>query len=318
MKGTRAWLAVAAVAAVASVVLAAGCGDSGPPKVAATVGDVDVDSERVDRLTSQWLESQNRQAPADGGQEGGMDRKSASKQVLGFVIRSVFLGQMAEEMGIRDNPSALETLAPGEVPAAEFESAGWSKADLEQSLRDGRLSKAIAGKVFPKVAVSDVELRQKYERSAGYFHQTWESQARVAYFDAAEPARRLKERGVAGNAFDVAARELGARQAGSLGLVTPVTPLPQPVLDVIATLAAGQVSEPVEGGGGGFLVATVDSRQDRAPLTFEEARPALLEVLEDEQRQKLFYDWFGKRLGEAKVKVASRYGKWDPASQLVT
>jgi hypothetical protein len=314
MRGHRAWLAAAVAAAV---VLAAGCGDSGPPKVAATVGGVDVSSERVDRLTSQWVESQNTQALAGGGQEGQIDRKTAAKQVLGFVIRSVFLGQMADDMGIQDNPTALETLAPEEVPATEFESAGWSKADLEQSLRDGRLSKAIAEKVFPKVAVSDVELRQKYDRSAGYFQQTWESQARVAYFDAAEPARKLTERGVAGDAFDVAARELGARQAGSLGLVTPVTPLPQPVLDVIAALPAGQVSEPVAGGGG-FLVATVDSRQDRAPMTFEEARPALLKVLEDEQRQKLFYDWFGKRLGEAAVKVASHYGKWDPASQLVT
>lgn len=311
MKGLRA-------VALAVAVVAAGCGSDGPPKVAATVSGVDISSERVERLTGQWVKSQTAQAANKGASGGGaLDGKVAAKQVLGFVIRSVFLAQMADGMGIEDNPTALEALAPEEVPATEFESAGWSKADLEQSLRDGRLSKAIAEKVFPKVAVSEVELRQKYDRSAAYFQQTWQSQARVAYFDAPEPARKLKERGVAGDAFDAAARELGARQAGSLGLVTPVTPLPQPVLDVIATLAAGQVSEPVAGGGG-FLVATVDSRQDRDPMTFEEAKPTLLKALEDEQRQKLFFDWFGKRLGEAKVKVASHYGKWDPASQLVS
>jgi hypothetical protein len=308
--------ALRALVAVAVVVSA--CGGDGPPKVAATVSGVDISSERVEQLTGQWVKSQTAQAAHTGVPGGGaLDRKTASQQVLGFVIRSVFLGQMADGMGIQDNPTALEALAPEEVPATEFDSAGWSKADLEQSLRDGRLSKAIAEKVFPKVAVSDVELRQKYDRSAGFFQQTWQSQARVAYFDAPEPARKLKERGVAGDAFDAVARELGARQAGSLGLVTPVTPLPQPVLDVIATLPAGHVSEPVAGGGG-FLVATVDSRQDRAPMTFEEARPTLLKVLEDEQRQKLFFDWFGKRLGEAKVKVASHYGKWDSASQLVS
>lgn len=314
MRRRRSWLAVAVASAV---VLTAGCADSGPPAVAATVAGVDVSSERVERLSSQWLESQNSRAPAGGDQPGRTDRKAASKQVLGFVIRSVFLGQTADGMGIQDQPRALETLAAEEVPATEFESAGWSKADLEQSLRDGRLSKAIAEKVFPKVAVSDVELRQKYDRSAAFFQQTWQSQARVAYFDAPEPARKLEERGVVGDAFDAAAKELGARQAGSLGLVTPVTPLPQPVLDAIATLPAGQVSEPVPSSGG-FLVAAVDSREDRAPMTFEEARPMLLKVLEDEQRQKLFYDWFGKRLAEAQVKVASHYGKWDPASQLVS
>jgi hypothetical protein len=41
-------------------------------------------------------------------------------------------------------------------------------------------------------------------------------------------------------------------------------------------------------------------------------------VLEDEQRQTLFYDWFNKRLSEAPVKVSSHYGKWDRALQLVT
>jgi len=296
--------------ALAVAVMVAGCGDDGPPKVAATVSGVDITSERVERLTSQWVNAQTTQAPQ-------LDRKDSAKLVLGFVIRSVYLEQIAAEMGVQDSPTALEQLAPEQVPAAEFESAGWSRADLEQSLRDARLSKAIGEKVFPKVAVSDVELRQKYERSASFFNQTWQTQARVAYFDTPEAAKTLKERRLTGTAFDAAARELGAKQAGSLGLVTPLTPLPQPVLDAVAGLSAGQTSDPVAGGGG-YLVVVADSREDRAPTTFEEAKPALLKVLEDEQRQKLFYDWFNKRLAEAKVKVASHYGKWSAENQLVS
>jgi parvulin-like peptidyl-prolyl isomerase len=303
--------AVRAVAvAVAVAVLVAGCGDDGPPKVAATVSGVDIASERVERLTSQWVNAQTAQAAQ-------LDRKDSAKLVLGFVIRSVYLEKIASEMGVQDNPTALEELAPEQVPAAEFESAGWSRADLEQSLRDARLSKAIGEKVFPKVAVSDVELRQKYERSASFFNQAWQTQARVAYFDTPEAAKALKERGLTGDAFDAAARELGAKQAGSLGLVTPLTPLPQPVLDAVAGLSAGQTSDPVAGGGG-YLVVVADSREDRAPTTFEEAKPALLKVLEDEQRQKLFYDWFNKRLAEAPVKVSSHYGKWSAENQLVS
>ena len=305
------------VVVVALAVVAAGCGDDGPPKVAATVSGVDVTSERVERLTSQWVKTQTAQALQKGAPGGETNRKSAAKLVLGFVIRSVFLEKMAADMGIQDNPTGLEALAPEQVPTAEFESAGWSKTDLEQSLRDARLSKGIGEKVFPKVAVSDIELRQKYDRSKDFFNQAWQAQARVAYFDAPEPAKTLKEQRLVGEAFDAAARELGAKQAGSLGLVTPLTPLPQPVLDAVAGLAAGQTSDPVPGGSG-FLVVVADSREDRAPTTFEEAKPALVKVLEDEQRQKLFFDWFNKRLAEAPVKVASHYGKWDRDHQLVT
>ena len=300
-----------------AVVVAPGCGDDGPPKVAATVSGVDIASRRVESLTDQWLKSQTAQEIQSGAPKGTLDRDDAAKQVLGFVIRSVYLERIASEMSIQDNPTALEQLAPEQVPTAEFESAGWSKADLEQSLRDARLSKAIGEKVFPKVAVSDVELRQKYDRNKEYFSQTWQTLARVAYFDKQEPARALKDRHLTGDGFDAAARELGARQAGSLGLVTPLTPLPQPVLDAVSGLPAGQTSDPVPGGGG-YLVVVADSREDKAAMTFEDAKPALLKVLEDEQRQTLFYDWFNKRLAEAPVKVSSHYGKWDRGLQLVT
>ena len=310
-------LRILAVAlAVAVAVPAAGCGDDGPPKVAATVSGVDIASERVERLTTQWVKSQTAQALQSGAPGGELDRDEAAKQVLGFVIRSVYLERIASEMGVQDNPTALEQLAPDQVPAAEFDSAGWSRTDLEQSLRDARLSKAIGEKVFPKVAVSDVELRQKYERSAAFFNQTWQTQARVAYFDTPDPAKALKGRHLTGEAFDAAAKELGAKQSGSLGLVTPLTPLPQPVLDAVAALAAGQTSDPVAGGGG-YLVVVADSREDKAPTTFEEAKPALLKVLEDEQRQQLFFDWFSKRLADAPVKVSSHYGKWSRDNQLV-
>ena len=303
--------------ALAVAVVVAGCGSDGPPKVAAKVSGVDVTSERVERLTSQWVKAQTTQAMQQGAPDAGqLDRKLAAKQVLGFIIRSVFLEHMAGEMGIQDNPTALEALAPEQVPSAEYESAGWSRTDLEQSLRDARLSKAIGEKVFPKVAVSDVELRQKYDHNKDFFNQAWQTRARVAYFDTVDPAKALKERHLTGDAFDAAAKELGARQAGSLGLVTPLTPLPQTVLDAVAGLTTGQTSDPVASDSG-YLVIVADSREDKAATTFEEAKPALVKVLEDDQRQKLFYDWFNKRLAEAPVKIDSHYGKWDRDHQLV-
>jgi hypothetical protein len=314
--GRAARRSLAGLVALALAVGAGACGDDGPPKVAASVAGAEVPSERVERLTTQWVKSQSSQAAAGVG-SGPMDRKQAAKLVLGFVIRSQFLEHLASRMGIEDNPTAVEALAPAEVPAEEFASAGWSQADLEQSLRDARLSKAIGERVFPTVAVSEVELRQKYDRSSGFFNQTWRSQVRVAYFDAAEPAGTLRSRGVTGDAFDTTAKELGARQVGSLGVVTPVTPLPAPVLDAIAGLQAGQTSEPIPGGGG-FLVVLADTREEGDAMTFEQVKPELTKVLEDEQRQRLFFDWFNKQLAAAKVEISGWYGKWDASSQLVT
>ncbi len=307
---------LAGLVTLAVAVVAGGCGDDGPPRVAATVAGAEVPSERVERLTTQWVKSQASQA-AGTGSAGPVDRKQAAKLVLGFVIRSQFLEHLAKQMGVEDQPTPVEALAPSEVPAEEFASAGWSQADFEQALRDARLSKAIGEKLFPTVAVSEVELRQKYDRSAGFFNQTWRSQVRVAYFDAQEPAGTLRSRGLTGDAFDTAAMELGARQVGSLGMVTPVTPLPAPVLDAIAGLQAGQTSEPIPGGGGS-LVVLADTREEGAAMTFEQVKPELTKVLEDEQRQRLFYDWFNKQLGAAKVEISGWYGKWDAASQLVT
>ena len=308
---------VVALAVVLSVG-AAGCGggDDGPPDVAATVAGTDIDSERVERLTTQWVESESSQAIA-AEKNAPIERKAATKLVLGFVIRSQFLQHLAAQMGIEDNPSALEAVVPGEVPAAEFEAAGWSQADLEQSLRDARISKAIGEKVFPKVAVSEVELRQKFDRSAAFFNQTWQSQVRMAFFDAEAPARTLQQRAVAGDAFEAAARELGARQAGSIGVVNPVTPLPAPVLDAVAGLQTGQTSDPIPGGGG-FMVLVADSREERAAMTFDQAKPELTKVLEDEARQRQFFEWFNKQLRDAEVEIDGYYGTWDPASQLVT
>ena len=303
---------------VAGAVVLAGCGEDGPPAVAATVAGVDIPSDRIERLTAQWVDSQKRQAEAGGAaQDGPPDRKQTAKLVLGFVIRSAFLEHLATQMGIADTPTLLETLAPAEVPSDEFESAGWSRPDFEQALRDTRLAKAMSEQVFATVAVSDVELRQKYDRSADLFQQAWRADVRVAYFASADAARALQQRGLTGDAFDTAARELGAKQAGGIGSVTPATPLPAAVLGVVAGLPAGRTSDPVEGGGG-YLIVVVDSREDRPAMTFEQAKPELVKVVEDERRQKLFYDWFNKRLAETEVDVASHYGKWDPASQLVS
>ena len=59
-----------------TVVLGA-CGSSGPPKVAATVEGSAIPADRVERLTTQWINSQSNQALNDKGVQ--LDRKQAAK-----------------------------------------------------------------------------------------------------------------------------------------------------------------------------------------------------------------------------------------------
>jgi hypothetical protein len=292
------------------------CGSSGPPEAAATVAGSKISSSRLERLTTTWVKSQTRTQLDEPNSPVEVSRKQSAKQVLTLLIRSTMLGRLASRHGIEDRPGPLDAAAPEEVPVAELAAAGWSRSDFAGALRNARLSKAIAERIFPDVAISDVEVRQYYDRHAQLYSEAWQAEVRVAYFDAAEPATALRERVARGESFEQAARELGSKESGSLGTVTPATPLPEAVLAAVEPLPRGGVSDPVPGGGG-FLVLMVESRQDKASVTYEEARPDILALLVDQKRQRLFQRWFDKQLSQADIKVASHYGRWDPESLLV-
>ncbi|HEY4408451.1 MAG TPA: peptidyl-prolyl cis-trans isomerase [Acidimicrobiia bacterium] len=304
----RAPLALALVVGLAVGLVVAGCGRGGGPKVAAEVEGRSISAQRTEQLASTLAKGD---AMRDEVEQGELSRRGVNQVVLAYLIRLTFLEHLAEKMGVADAADSRERQAVTQLPADAFTARGWTANDLQAALKATRLSKALAQKVFPSPGVSEKDLRDYYEHHADEFRNYWHAEARVAFFRAEDPARKLRQEVQGGQPFPAAAHALGAEQEGSLGEVTPDAPLGPPIIAAIAALRPGQVGDPVAAGGGWFVVA-VNQRVDTPARSFEDAQPELRKLQEDDRRQDLFYEWLGKQLARAKVKVSRHYGRWNP------
>jgi hypothetical protein len=299
-----------------ALLLGSACGRGGPPDVAARVGGTAVPSADVERLTRQWLRSSAR-VENDAAVRTPVSRKEAARNALTYLIRLTALQHLARELAVNaDAPSDDVERVAAETPADDLVASGWSHTDFLETYRAARLSRAIATQLFPDVPVGDGELRQDYDRQPGGTSPSWDARVAIAYFDADGPARQLADRVRGGTPFVAGAQALGAREATSLEHVTPTTPLPAPVLKAVAEATIGQVSAPLETGGG-FVAFVVETRDQRAPRSFDEAKADLRARRVDQERQRRFMDWFDDRLGTERIEIAQYYGRWDSTHRLV-
>jgi hypothetical protein len=292
--------------------LAAGCSaGGGAPEVAATVGLAKIQSSAIDSATREYLRSQ-----AGKDLEHQMGRDEVGRLVLGFRIKNALLAQVASDMGVTVPADPLERGFSMMGSDEAYRQAGFSTQDLVDANRAGRLSKALAEKIFPRVPVPEDEVRTTFEQHGPVFQQAWRVGADVAIFNSADSCRQLRERVLRGGSFSDTASTLGALQTGSIE-VTPISPIPQVFVDAIGQLRNGDISEPVAAGSSWFTVR-VNHREDFAARSFEEVKPEVVALLTDEKRQGLFQDWFNRKLHAAPVRVEKYYGKWDPSSGTVT
>src|SRR5581483_11360837 len=170
-----------------------------------------------------------------------------------------------------------------------------------RELQAGRLSQAMAKKLFPDVSISDAALRAEYERRAPLLDRHWKATADLARFGAEDSATQLAGRVGAGERFADAASALGAADVATVDVNPVVAPLPAAVLDALGTMAAG----------GAWIVARLASRQATPRLTLDELRPELTAFLVERDRQDRFQDWFQTKFAAAAIKVSRYYGKWD-------
>jgi parvulin-like peptidyl-prolyl isomerase len=90
-----------------------------------------------------------------------------------------------------------------------------------------------------------------------------------------------------------------------------VAELPNSVLDAVGSLQPGQVSPGLQTSTG-WLSILVEHRDAVTKPTFEDLRPELTGHLVDQERARLFQDWFEKQFIAAAVTVDGYYGKWNP------
>jgi parvulin-like peptidyl-prolyl isomerase len=302
-------LAVSLVFGLAAV----GCGgddDAGPPRVAAVVEGSEIPAADTEALVQGYLEQQAKAEEAPGDER----RDQAVPFVLLYQIRHALLRHLAADLDVSIDTAvagdAVAQLAESEPEA--FQAAGVRPGDVQASSEAGRLSRAIALKLFPDVPVDEADVRAEYDNRAPLYNQGWRVQAKVASFGSGDDAARVASALAAGRTFEEAATAAGASDVGSAEM-SPASPLPAPVLEAVGKLARGQVSDPLQVSTSGWAVIFAEAREELPQISFEEAKADLAVVVAEAQRQQLFAAWFDKQLKQAKITVDDFYGEWDAA-----
>lgn len=300
--------------AVCVATAAAGCGGkSKPPAVAARVNGIAVPSADVERLTNQYNEASTRSTgkTSEGAPLKPLDRKIGRRYVLEYLIRLTLLKQLAQDNSVSIEPDGLLDKALGMAPDSEFARSAYTREDLRNGLMAGNVSKKLAEKLFPSVAVSDSDVEKHWETVKERFKAGWSSTIRAAFLPTKAAAEELRQKVMAGAPFDETATGLGAAKAGSMGQVNSSTEQLSPDLrNLIGTLRKGDLSPPAQAADG-YLVFLCEDRQDTPERTLADVRPEVLAAAQDQKRQRLFADWLDEREKKAQVQVASFYGKWN-------
>ena len=283
------------------------CSDGEAPEVAATVEGKPIAAAEVRRLTDRYLQSQpGKELTKQSG------RREVEQLVLGFGIKQAYLEQVAASMGVEAEPDpnteALTALADHDA----YRQAGYHADDFTSAQRAGRLSHAIAERLFPEVSLTEGDIRQAFDDRAPTFGPSWKLGGEMAILPSADAARALRTRVQSGEAFGTVATTLDAAAATPVE-VTPLSPLPKIIIDAVSGLRPGQISDPIQSGDR-WACFKVDQRQDTPRVTYEEVKDDLTRFLGDQRRQRLFSDWFAKKLSTAQVRLDGHFGRWDPTT----
>ncbi len=306
------------VAVVAVALLAASCGgeeETGPPEVAAVVEAREILATEVNALTDRYLA-----APATGGQTGStippLERPVARRFVLNYLIRLTMLEIVAGEFDLAVEIDPELELALEAVSPEEFAQSNLTADDVRVAERAGDISRRVALALFPEVAIAEDELRRIYEQESYRYESGWSATVHTAFFDSIGSAGEVREATQSGTSFLEAAAALGAIESGSMGVVTSTSPLPPDILEAIGSLQPGEVSETIPASIG-WLLFFVETREAIGETPYDVARLEILAVLQDQERQRLFDDWFRQRLMQADVEVDGFYGRWNAQSGTV-
>jgi hypothetical protein len=273
--------------------------------VAAVVEGTRIPSSETEAMVDAYLHRQTSQPMGED-----TPRDQIAKGVLEYQIKLTTLEHLAATLGVSSEPSSYFDSTARLVQPEDTGRIGERPEDLARELQAGRLSQAMAKKLFPDVPISDAAVQAEFERRAPLLDRHWKATAQLARFGAEDPATQLRKRVGAGEKFADVASALGAADVGTVDVNPVVAPLPAGVLDALGKLTLGGVSDPIPAGGA-WIVARLDSRQDVPRLTLDELRPELTDFLAERERQDRFQEWFQTKFAAAAVKVSSYYGKWD-------
>ena len=312
-----------AAALLLMAVSAPACGRRSP--AAATVNGERIPASAIDRdladiaQNEPYLEARSREGLPFRGTRAGTFDAFVVAELLNRKVTAILVRQELEKRRLRvrseDLEVARETVRRQVVDPATGASLldGFPDRYAAEQIRiqaESDLLQAAEG----GVALDDAALRSAYDASVERY-RVWCVRWIVYPIEAGSPARAAAARAAvaAGQDFgELATRESTdvdtAGRGGALGCQTRagLARLGTAFRDAAMALAAGQVSEPITGELGTFLVQVTDVKVRPFDEVRASVRTAVLEPVEERYEQLL------RRLRrEAEVTVSDRFGTWD-------
>jgi peptidyl-prolyl cis-trans isomerase SurA len=234
-----------------------------------------------------------------------------SRELLDQAIDELLIAQAAEE-GAKDVPEdylkqVLESIKKDYKIDSdeEFErrirSEGLTLDDVKRDIRRSIVTRRYIGEeVERKLVVTDGELRAEYEaRKSTDFGATPSERLAEVLVPSKEQAAQVAARLRAGEDFAAVAREVSSAPSrtsgGDLGTI-PRRSMNASLLEVVANLGPGQVSDPIPAKGG-YRILKVVSRDNGRQQSYEEVAEKLRAELRERRRAEAL-DALSKRLRE--------------------
>lgn len=320
---------IVAGAVVLVVVLLAGVGTAiawaaGLPEgVALRVGDRFVTEQQFEKRTNTLRALYGIEPPSE---EAELDR--FRRDVAKSIAASIVLDRAARDRGIvTSDKSARDMLAtfieqrfPTGGHAAFVQALGTFGASERDVLDEIKLQSAtgvLYERVTAGVEVSEDDVRAAYEERAAELVRPEQRRLYNIVVPTRAEADQVAEQARTGTDFTTLVRrhslDGSTRDAGGdLGLVTADI-LEKPYADAAFAAAPGEVFGPVQTRNG-WNVGKATEVVAAAPLSFEESRDQLRQVLTTEAAARIWRPWVEEQIRSADVEYAARYQPADPGA----
>lgn len=274
-------------------------------EVSAVVGGTPISVSEVERI----LEQVETEAGHDHGNAASLEHRAA----LSFLIRLLVLEQAAAAQGIEVVTSDTEELVSDVIPEETLAASGVTPEDLRRGLRASRLSKRLGARLFPDVQAAEGEVQAFHANNSEMFDPSWVINGTILFFDSEAAASAAREDLLDGTDVDAVVDEHQPIEVGPLESVGNDAPLPGPLREAIAETQSGGVTPVVSDEPRvTHTIVLVSERDDVGAVSLEEARPRIEEILVEQKRDQLFWQWFDNQLEAADVRVDPRFGTWSP------
>jgi peptidyl-prolyl cis-trans isomerase C len=284
-------LALAALAVLLGAAVLVACGDSGGDagkKVASPASDpvvLDVDGRSIRQSVVDAVRAEFRLG-GTSDTEARAEKEAVRRELVRREAERLGVTADAAEVAAR-RAAMVDQLGGEEALAAALKAVPMTDEQLRSGLTDGVLREALQNARFEDLTATTAAARDYYDGHRATFREP----GSVHLWSIQVAAERIAENAIdrleSGRPFAEVARQFSAdpeskAAGGDLGTVA-LASLPEPLREAVEGTPAGEVSEPVEGPGGWYVLKATELRRART-APFPEVREQILSELTRRKR----------------------------------